>query len=194
MFLPTLTLIHDLQWEVFLSVSRLLDIIILIECPKPSSSPLVGQYRKLYSLVNQIQPMLIESWDSATHYHSSRCQYYDDGSTINEPLCFLLRTSLRTSLAQLVEPNTSPGLFSPSLPLQRPITTTPFQSISICFYILRFSIEYEWRIGCQHVTRQQILRPWKVITESECWVYRSQCTRSRDAQVRLPNLSQEPPY
>ena len=71
MFLPTLTLIHDLQWEVFLSVSRLLDIIILIECPKPSSSPLVGQYRKLYSLVNQIQPMLIESWDSATHYHSS---------------------------------------------------------------------------------------------------------------------------
>ena len=46
----------------------LLDIIILIECPKPSSSPFVGQYRKLYSLVNQIKPMLIESWDSATHW------------------------------------------------------------------------------------------------------------------------------
>ena len=61
-------------WDL-LCRPRLLDIIKLIECPKPSSSPLVGQYRKLYSLVNQIQPMLIESWDSATHYHSSRVIY-----------------------------------------------------------------------------------------------------------------------
>ena len=47
---------------------KILDIIFLIECLKPSSSPLVGQYRKLYSLVNQIQPMLIESALSQLSY------------------------------------------------------------------------------------------------------------------------------
>ena len=94
-------------------------------------------------------------------FYSYNFQYYDDGSRINEPLFFPFRTSLRTSLAQVVEPNTSPGLFSPSLPPQRPITN-PLSSFLFVFTSFTFQLNNNDSsaldtVGCQLV-RQQIQR------------------------------------